>query len=410
LLGLVVFSAAFVLLKPLLHKWLINPEKNVLFKPYFRLVLPLVWSMVLFNVLEAFCIHKLRISVTSFIKELIIRVLILVILLLFYFKFISYDFFIYCFVGVYFVALLLLIAYVLYMKYPIQYSFVNFKAMIVKDHFSYIGYIYLSIICIGIITYFGNVMVGTYLGDAQIALYTLGINMATMIQIPYRSVSQITSPLFAEAWHNKDLDRIKKMNTEAGLNIMFFGTLLFMLLVININNVIDLLPLKYQLVHGNLYAVVLWVAVGKLFDMSTGLNSEILFTSPYYRFNLILVLVLAVFTIALNAWLIPTYGLLGAAMASAFTVFVFNATKFLFLYFKFGLQPYSLNGLYLLLLMLFLIAANYFSPSLSHWFFDALVRSFLSGFIFIFSALKLNLAPDVTELCKKIPLLKNMLP
>lgn len=244
-----------------------------------------------------------------------------------------------------------------------------------------------------------QILLGSMVGLKLLGTYVLGFSIATMIQIPFRSIVQIMYPIFSEAWQQNDIERIKKVNKDSALNILFIGCLLFVLLWANINNIIQLLPEEY---HENLALIVLWIGLGKLFDMSTGLNEQIILTSPYYRITVILVLVQAVATILLNYFLIAVYGVIGAAIATCLTLFFYNLSKSLFLWFQFRLQPYSWNGLIVFLIAAATLVVNYFIPSIGTWFVDGIIRTVIISILFLAPVLYFHLSPDVNDFLKKV--------
>jgi O-antigen/teichoic acid export membrane protein len=96
--------------------------------------------------------------------------------------------------------------------------------------------------------------------------------------------------------------------------------------------------------------VILFIGAARLFDMATGVNGEIILQSRYYRFNLISVAMLAVLIIGTNYIFIPLYGINGAAFATALSVFLYNIIKFLFLWIKFRMQPFSVKTIFIVLI------------------------------------------------------------
>jgi O-antigen/teichoic acid export membrane protein len=250
-----------------------------------------------------------------------------------------------------------------------------------------------------IIASMDSILIGSMVGLAAVAVYAIGSMIATMIQIPFRSIAQITYPVFSEAWKNNDLEKIRKMNKDSGINIMFIGCFLFILLWANIYNIIQLLPEKYHVQE--LIYVILWIGLGKLFDMSTGLNEQIILTSPYYRITLIFVVVQALSTILLNYFLIGLYGITGAAIATCLSLFLYNSSKFLFLWLKFRLQPYSLKGAIVLLISAAGLTVNYLLPIMGNWFTDAIARTIIISSLFLAPILYFRLSPDVNDFIKK---------
>jgi O-antigen/teichoic acid export membrane protein len=76
-------------------------------------------------------------------------------------------------------------------------------------------------------------------------------------------------------------------------------------------------------------------------DVAFSVNSEILVFSKYYRFNLFATIGMSILIVVLNYWLIPIYGIDGAAMASALVMLLYNLTKFIFLKIRLGFSPFS---------------------------------------------------------------------
>ena len=101
--------------------------------------------------------------------------------------------------------------------------------------------------------------------------------------------------------------------------------------------------------NGEIYApgkwVVFYIGLSKLFDMATGVNQEIVGTSKYYKIDLLFYIFLAVIAVITNLIFIPKFGITGAAMASAISIFLFNTIRFFFLLYVFRIQPFSLSTL-----------------------------------------------------------------
>ena len=85
------------------------------------------------------------------------------------------------------------------------------------------------------------------------------------------------------------------------------------------------------------------MGLGRVVDMATGLNSEILVGSKYYRYDLAFFIFQTIMLVIANAILIPLYGYNGAALAMLVALTIYNSIKFWFIYSKFGLQPFTVN-------------------------------------------------------------------
>jgi O-antigen/teichoic acid export membrane protein len=220
-----------------------------------------------------------------------------------------------------------------------------------------------------------SLMVAGLLGFASNAVYTTAFYMATVIEIPKRAILQTTMPLIAEAFEKNNLTEIDNLYKKVSVNQLIIGALLLIGVWANLDNIYTLVP-KGNIFEQGAY-VVLLIGAAKLIDMIFGPSSEIIVLSKYYAFNIVVVLVLALSVIVLNWYLIPLYGLEGAAVGSVLAMFLFNATKYVFIYWKFRLQPFSFNTLKVLIIAFITIVLNLVLPKLDHVFLDIVYRSAL---------------------------------
>ena len=100
---------------------------------------------------------------------------------------------------------------------------------------------------------------------------------------------------------------------------------------VNLPSLFTLLPAGYE--AG--YYVILCLGLGKLIDMATGVNGIILSTSRYYAYDTLLFVVIIFVTIAANNYLIPRYGMTGAAVGAVLATFLYNFTRTLLVWIAF---------------------------------------------------------------------------
>ena len=90
-----------------------------------------------------------------------------------------------------------------------------------------------------------------------------------------------------------------------------------------------------------------------------------------------------VVSIATNFIFIPILGGVGAAIAAATSFFVFNFSKWLFLYIKYKMQPVDFKQLFVLILGFVCVGVNYFIPQLNNVYLDIIFRSGIITLIFM---------------------------
>jgi len=86
-----------------------------------------------------------------------------------------------------------------------------------------------------------------------------------------------------------------------------------------------------------------------------------------------------------NLIFIPKYGITGAAMASAISIFLFNTIRFFFLLYVFKIQPFSFSTIKVLLIFLLTLLVSYFISPLADFIVDIVLRSL--GILLLFGGL-----------------------
>jgi len=336
--GFAIFFVIFKIFETPLLSYFQDNAKEII--QYASWVVWLTLLLVMISVLEAFSRSLLKTIVPNLLREIVARLLLSLLVLLYFSEVLSFDQFIIGSVVTYLICLILLIAY-LWQQGEISIQ-TDFKSLDSNKFPELIKYSLLSFAGMAGMILIGKVdslMVSALLGTASNAIYTTAFYMATVIEIPKRALSQITMPLISKAFEQKDVKEVASLYRKTSINQLIIGSLLLIGVWINLDNIFDVMP------NGKNFELGKWVVIiigfGKLIDMLFGPSSEIIVLSKYYRFNIILIILLAAMVIVSNNILIPRYGIEGAAWGSAFALIAFNAIKFIFIYSKFGIQPFE---------------------------------------------------------------------
>ena len=102
-------------------------------------------------------------------------------------------------------------------------------------------------------------------------------------------------------------------------------------------------------------------------------------------------------TVALNYWLIPTYGLTGAAVATLLSLSLYNLLKYLFIWWQFQMQAFTWSTLKVLLIgsLAYLIASVL--PRSPWLLLNLTVISVVFSLLFWGPVLYWRLSPDLME-------------
>ncbi len=369
--------------------------------PYLNLILWLTLLLLLTTLLETYSRSLLRVAFPSFLREVGIRLLQAVLVSLYFIQLISFHDFLVYNVVIYAVTLSVLILNLTLsgqLKLHLTFSLLQVTRLKELLQFSLLSFVGTSsMIIIGKVD---SLMVAGLAGFASNAIYTTAFYMATVIEIPKRAILNTTMPLISEAFEKNNLQEIDTIYKKVSVNQFIVGALLLIGVWANLHNIYMLVP-KGELFEAGAYVVVL-IGLGKLMDMLFGPSSEIIVLSKYYAFNIVVVLVLAVTVIALNLVLIPRYGITGAAVGSALALFLFNGIKFLFIYWKFRLQPFSPATLNVLGISVVTVGLNLLLPKLEWVLADLAYRSGLLTLVFGSLVLFTRSSPEISALVSHV--------
>ena len=369
-------------------------DKSPLFVEYFEFTILLSFCFIQFQIMEALSKSHLKTIFPAFVKEVQQRFLITILVFLFGFGLLSFEQMIYSLFIVYASLLVSMSIYLVRLgalSGKVDFSFLN------KTRFRQImRYGFYSLLGAGgtqIVLQIDSVMVSSQLGTAANGIYSIAFFMGLVIEMPKRSITQVVSPLIAQANERQDVDQIRTLYKQSSINQFIIGSLLLLGIWANLDNVYQFIPNGKDYETG--MGVVLFIGLGKLSDMLFGVNGEIIVMSKHYRFNVIAVSILALLTIGLNYLLIPEYGLEGAAMASMVAMLTFNLSKYVFVWLKLGMQPFTAKTGLFVLIMALAVFVNSLLPAQAHPLVDLLLRSAIITVVVLAPTYALALSPEM---------------
>jgi O-antigen/teichoic acid export membrane protein len=185
-----------------------------------------------------------------------------------------------------------------------------------------------------------GILVGHFLVLSQLAFLDLAKNLGSVLDLPTRALASSSLSTLSRLMKQRDYLKVGQIYSNASFVQLFLGMLMLVLVLNHIDVLIVSLPTSGYEVLKPLFIVV---ALGKLVDLATGLNWAIITNSDSYRYNLWIGLVTLSAMVALEWWMIPEYGLLGAAWGMAFAYVLNNTLRLVLVWRQFGLLPWNAN-------------------------------------------------------------------
>jgi O-antigen/teichoic acid export membrane protein len=376
-------------------------KESPLFIEFFNYVFPMIFCLSFINVLSIYCFSNYKSTIPSYLNDIVVRILTIAVVSLYYLKWFNLDQFITAFVGIYAIQLFTLLCYIFWFDKP------GFK--IDKSHFrlqkidKLIGYSFLlwlaGVAAIGL-KYFDALMIGKYMPLSFVGIYTVAAFIPTIVEAPLNAFEKIASSRIAFAWKDNNMDEIRTIYRKSSLYLFVFGGFLFLNVNLNIRDLLSFLPAGYE--DGG--TVVLVLSTATLFNMATGLNAPILFTSERYRTGAVFLVVLALLAIVLQMVFIPLLGMNGAAVATALSSVIYNLLLFWYVFKHFQLQPFGADNLKVAAWIIVIFFAGYSLPDFDN---RILNIAFHSGVVSLFYAGVVYRLGVADELVEMLPFVKS---
>lgn len=370
-------------------------EKNAIIKDYVWLIFIAAICFSYFEIFYSWAKVQLQSVFGNFMKEVFHRLGIFLLFGLIYFKYIDVSQFIYGVIIIYVIRLVIMMFYAFGIRRPV------FRLGKIPNLNNIVKYSLLIIIAGSIATIILEIdkfMIGELLMIENVAYYGVAIYIATVIGVPARSMYQITNPVTAKLLNENKLKDLEVLYKKSSLNLFIISGLIFLLIILNINELYEIIPEKFS---GALLVVFL-VSLAKLSDNIMGNNNAILFNSKHYKAVLFFGILLAILAVGLNIWLIPKYGVDGAAFATMISVFIYNAAKLIFVYIKFDMSPFSANSLKTFVLLVVLIGIFYFWEFPFHSLLNIALKSILIAMCYTIVVYGMNLSDDISVIIRKL--------
>ncbi len=405
--GFALFTAFYCVCQAPLAAWF--GEKSQLFVQYYYFVVPMAFCMLYQTIFETGSNVLMRIVVPRAVRELIVRIGLLICYLLYAFHILSIDGFVLALVLNYAVAALINMSYLLAqsrqqgISWRPDWQFVRDNRKLVRNYLTYTGFLIISALAGVLAPTLSSFFITAKMGLDYTGIFAIATYIAVMVSIPYRSLTAIAAPMLASSIKEEQHAQTAQLMQRVAGNTMLVGTLILLAIWINIDLIFYILP------NGQTYAtarsVILILGVSQLILATFSICLSALNYSRYYIFSLLYSFILTVSAIILNQYLIPLYGIQGAAMSNLLSYALYFVLIVTTLYITMRTQPLSRNLLGTVLLLAAVLIINYlwtrYWPIDNIWV-SSIVRSTVLGGSTLAIAYFAQLSPDLHALLHKI--------
>jgi O-antigen/teichoic acid export membrane protein len=371
---------------------------------YFYWIFPFGFGLTIYSLLESFAWQFNKTILTNFLREVQFRLLTTILILFTLAGIItSFDLFIKIYALTYLVIAGVLMAFLFYKKkIHLHFSVSRVTKKFFKKIITFMTTMWAGGLIFNLAQVFDTLVIAAVLPEGLkfVGIYTLAQNISSLVQAPQRAVISASLGPLSRSWKDKDYDRIKRIYSRSSINQLIFAVGMFVLIWINFTDGV----LTFKLKEGYLLAkpVFLYIGIMRVIDLGTGLNSQIIATSNFWRFEFTSGLILLGLGLPLNYLLTKEFGIVGTAASNLIALSVYNIVRYTFLYRKFNMQPFSVKTIYTIFLggIAYLICHLLFEHYMGfQW---LVIRSLVFILIYAAGVLLLNLSPDVRPVLQTI--------
>jgi O-antigen/teichoic acid export membrane protein len=391
-IGFAITIAGGIIFEPLVVRKFI--AKSPLIVTYYYWIFPFAFFLLFFSILEAYAWSLGKTIVPNFLKEAGFRITTTILIIVFVLTGKNFQLFIKLFSLVYAFSFFALLVYIIRLKefnLVAQLSRVTIKFR--KKILTLIAYVYGGTV-VGVAAQSADFLfIASFQGLVKGAVFDFSSYLASVIQVPQRSMISASIPVLSRAWKDKDYKTIDRVYKRSSINLLLISTFIFFITFLNYDDAIHTLNLKAEFSEGKWVVVLL--GLKNIIDMGTGVNGQIIGTSVYWRFDFISGVVLLLLIIPLNFWLVKEHGIMGAAWSNLVSYIIYNTIRIVFLKRKFNLQPFSRYTLFVILHSTACFTLVYFLfRDFTGWL-SIMLRTATFITLFIATALYFRLSPDL---------------
>lgn len=390
----------------LLRTWVLGhfqPEDQPFMDRYFLWMPAYILLFVYMIVFEQYLGSQMKVAVSAFMREVVLRIATIVLMLLFIYGFIGFDALVRGTILVYFIPVCVLVLLAMRNGFAVSGKFGDFSRTEYKELFHFTWYHFLFTISAMLIASMDALLLPLYdhKGFSAAASYRVVVFLISLLQVPNKAMLAASFPALAKAFAENDREKAADFFLRSSVNIFIATVGMSLILCCNLYNVVLVVGSEYA----DVGAVFLILFAGNIINIATGMNDQVLTIANYYKLNFYLSLGLIAVLYGLLRMLVPAYGVYGAAWSTSITLIVFNTVKLIFVWKKLDMVPFSRNTVWVVVAALPALAAGWFLPHVFstqrhiyvNAFADACLRSALVIVVYFLMLLWLKPSKDMVE-------------
>jgi O-antigen/teichoic acid export membrane protein len=179
-----------------------------------------------------------------------------------------------------------------------------------------------------------TVMLGMMSGTGTVGLYAIALRLANFILMSQQVGASVLGPHIASLYAKGDKKRLQELTTKSIRAVIAYALPVALIFIFFGDRILTIFGSEFSQAH----TILIILSIGKLVNVSTGAVSLLLNMTNHERDNAMVVGFSAALNLGLNLLLIPRFGAVGAAIATASASVTANIWLAILVYKRLGIS------------------------------------------------------------------------
>jgi len=243
-------------------------------------------------------------------------------------------------------------------------------------------------------------MIGYFLNTSSVGIYTIALKIGTLSNFLLFSINSMFAPNITTLYYNNQIIKLKKLYQVITKWIFAINLSVFFLFLIVSKDVMNVFGAEFTVG----WLALILITAGQVVNAGVGSAGLINIMTGYPKSELYVSIIVFIINVTLNYFLIPIYGIEGAAFASLISIGIMNLLRLYILYNRLEFLPYNKNYLHVIYSALIALIISYLLNSFLDLYY--LIQLVIIGSVFvsvnILANWKLGLEPEDLMIINKI--------
>ncbi len=187
-------------------------------------------------------------------------------------------------------------------------------------------------------------MIGYFLNTSSVGIYTIALKIGTLTNFLLFSINSMFAPNITTLYYNNQITKLKKLYQVITKWIFAINLSVFFFFLIVSRDVMNVFGAEFTVG----WLALILITAGQVVNAGVGSAGLINIMTGYPKSELYVSIIVFIINVTLNYFLIPIYGIEGAAFASLISIGVMNLLRLYILYNRLEFLPYNKNYLHVI--------------------------------------------------------------